>query len=719
MSISALIGNALSSLQTSQTALRVTSNNIANVNTPDYARREVKLSSAVAAGFPSGVEVAEVRRIVNDFFQKEVISTSANAQNYATQTEFHDRLQTLLGRPDDGTSVSAQLATVVAAFNSLAVDTTSVPRRLDVMAELTQLSNMFSNLAQQIQGLRSDANTRLSENISTINNLAAFVHELNPKIQKATLSGDDPSSLMDQRDSAIKSLAGLLDITAVNQSNGAVHISTKSGVSLVGDTLSQLQYNGAAVVTGQTIFPDITVHRVHPVTGQVDPNGLTFNHHISGGELYGLMQMRDQVLPEIAQEVGNLAATIIDGLNAVHNDNVAVPAPASLTGINTGLLAADAHNFTGQTSVSIVSPTGTLISRIDLDFDAGTYVVDGGAPVAFGGATIGDIVTGLNTGLGANGSASFTNGVLTVSANAGNGVGFLQDATIPSSRGGRGFSHFFGLNNLLTASEPSHFDTGLSAADAHGFTGGQTVDFVIRNPAGLTISTVTYTITGGATIGNIVTDLNNAGTGLGAYFTFSLDANGKLNAVPTAGSESLTLDAANDTTTRGGTGASLTRMFGLGRSFQMDQAKDMAIVNRIAIDDRQLGLAKLDLLPATVVGDVVLTRSDNRGAIGLQSVQNTSFQFDAAGGLNATIATLGEYASTLLADAGQRAAQADSFKSGADAQRSEVESRQADLQGVNLDEELSNMMVYQQAYNAAARLIQTANELVETLLNLV
>ena len=64
--------------------------------------------------------------------------------------------------------------------------------------------------------------------------------------------------------------------------------------------------------------------------------------------------------------------------------------------------------------------------------------VDGGGSVSIG-TTVGSFVSALNTALGGNGSASFANGVLTLSATGNNGVVVQDDATAPSSRGSRGW----------------------------------------------------------------------------------------------------------------------------------------------------------------------------------------------------------------------------------------------------------------------------------------
>jgi flagellar hook-associated protein 1 FlgK len=46
----------------------------------------------------------------------------------------------------------------------------------------------------------------------------------------------------------------------------------------------------------------------------------------------------------------------------------------------------------------------------------------------------------------------------------------------------------------------------------------------------------------------------------------------------------------------------------------------------------------------------------------------------------------------------------------------DLRARQDSIAGVNLDEEMSNLIKFQQAYSAAAKLITTANQMFDTLL---
>lgn len=75
----------------------------------------------------------------------------------------------------------------------------------------------------------------------------------------------------------------------------------------------------------------------------------------------------------------------------------------------------------------------------------------------------------------------------------------------------------------------------------------------------------------------------------------------------------------------------------------------------------------------------------------------------------------------LIAMGTKAALSADDLQKQADAQGSIVDSINNQIlseTGVNLDEELSNMIIYQQGYNASARMFSTCVEVFDTLVNL-
>ena len=716
MSVGSILNNALSALQTSQSVLNTTSNNIANINTPGYKRRVVDLEALQYGSNSAGVGISDVRRVAATFLAREQLSVSAAAARYDTESSIHDSIQAQFGSPDQNSSLPGQLDALFATLSDLTIDTSSTIRKQTALGSLSSLASSFSDLFNQIQSIRYDVDQQVSSTVSEINEALKTIDSLNPRIQREIMTGGDPNGLQDQRDQAVQTLSALMDVRVEEQANGKLYVVTKDGVPLVTEQLYQLDYQAAGPVSSSTIFNAVTIKRVDPNTGQLVAQSTNLEPHLGSGKLRALLDMRSQTLPELADQVGELAANTADALNAAHNSGSAYPAPSSLTGRNSGLLGTDAHGFTGKSTFVITDSSGALVTRVDVDFDANTYSVDGGAAVAFGGTTVDDMVNAINTGLGTNGTLSFSNGVMSLSAAAsGNGVAIVDDATTPSSRGGRGFSHFFGMNDLFTANVPTNYDTGLTASDSSGFTAGQTFEILLRGPNGEIAVDYTHTMTGG-TLGSLVTQLNTAGTGLGGYISFALDANGKLTATPSAAFAGYTIEVVDDQTTRGGTGQTFTQMFGIGEGAQADHAQNLTLTSAMADNPSALATAQVNLSASTVAGDIVLGASDNNGALTLAAVQDEIRSFSAAGGLGAMNATLGNYASTLLSYAATLASTADSNAQENDTLKTDLDTRVSAIESVNLDEELANMMLYQKTYNAAARLITTSNELFDQLL---
>jgi flagellar hook-associated protein 1 FlgK len=719
MTITAILSTAVSALNTNQAALRTTAQNVSNVNNTAYVRRQVMQESVSVGGEEGGVRVAEIRRIAAEFLTREILNSRSASGVFGAMNDVHSRLQGLFGRPDLDSSLPSLVNQALAAPSELTLDPISAPRRIGYLQDLNSALGAISDLSTQVLGVRAETDSSIAAKVTKANSLIEQIFDLNGSIRKSMATGDGDPTLLDQRAETIRQLSDLMSISTYEQTDGAIHVVTDDGFALVTEGRTELTYTSAATTSAAVVYSPIQAVRINPNTGQPSGAVSNFDQHIAQGELRGLLTMRDTELPGLLQQLGELGASFADQINAVHADSVAAPPVNALTGRNTGLLAGDAMGFTGTTTLAVVDAAGALVRRVDLDFGAGTISVNGAAPGALSGTTIGAVISDINAALGATGSASFTNGVLTVSAaNAGDGVGFVQPATGGSDRGGRSFAHFFGLNNLVTGFRPSFFATGLSASDLHGFAGGETIDFVFRGPTGDIAKTFTYTMTAGQTIGDVVAALNDVPTGLGTYMNFALDAAGRMTATPTAAYPGYNLDINGDTTVRGGTAVGFTALFGLGRAYQIEQARGLGVDPTILQTPSRLALGKLDFSAGGSVGSFVVTKGDSRGADALADLAGDVVGFNSAGDLRAMTNTIGDYASLVLANNSSKAASVEHLTNAAASITTEVESRRSSIEGVNLDEELSNMVVYQQAYNAAARLVTVAKELYDALLEI-
>jgi flagellar hook-associated protein 1 FlgK len=710
VSIEGILSSGLSSLQTNSAALRVTADNVANVNTPGYARRILNQATLDPGGQLSGVKIADIERVVSSYLDQELRRVSGTSGAADAQSQTMAQLNAALGQPGDGTSIGSALDRVYAALGQAALDPSSLANRLGALSQLDNFSHSISDLAGSISDLRANTDQQIGALTTQANTLIKQIYDLNPKLRGAALSGDHASGYLDERDTLVRQLSNIVGVQAVEQPDGRIFVSTLDGMQLVGDNYTQLTYTPTAGPS----FPPITAQTINAQTGQ--PIGIprSFDSHAASGQMGGLLQMRDGTLVDIGQELGSLAQSVSLTFNQIHNANSAVPPPASFTGRETGLLSTDSLNFTGATTIGIADSSGTLVHKIAVDFGAGTLSVDGGAPSAIGG-TVGSFVTALNTALGANGSASFSDGVLQMSATGGNGLVVTDDPSNASSRGGVGFSQFFGLNDLFRSSGNAITTTGLQAGDTAGFAAGGSITLLLKGPNGERVGETTVPVTG-TTIGDMVSALNTAFTGKA---TFALDANGQLQATPAAAYAGYKLDVGLDTTARGTTGESFSSLFGLGIGESLARARSFTIAPALQNSPQGLALAQSTLTPASALGDTVVAPGDNRGLLALQDALNQSHSFAAAGTLGARNGRFTDYAAAFYQDVASRGNAVDDEKKAQDTRLSVAQQNQSQKEGVNLDEELSKMVTLQQAYNAGARLIQLAQQLSDELMKMV
>jgi flagellar hook-associated protein 1 FlgK len=698
MSLSSILNVGASGLLVAQTQLRTVSDNIANINTPGYARRIVDQQSLALAEMGGGVEVAGIRRVVDQFLQQATLSAASDAGSAAALSEMLDRAQSLFGDPSADTSYFNQLDESLQAFSAAGLDPSSRISRDKALASLSDFLSQSAGVAGNLRSLRAEADGQIATKIDQVNRLLTQIDDLNTSITRAKVSGQDASGAQNAQAQLIDQLSGLMDITLQAGPDGRTIVRGPKGALLVSQ-------NGPATLSYET-----DGSAPGRITAQL-AGASAIDMTPGGGELKGLLDLRNTELPNIGSELGEYVSRAVDELNRAHNASSSVPAPAKLSGRDTGLdLPTAIGGFTGKTTMAITDPAGVIQRRVEIDFDAGTMSVDGGAATSF---NAGNFLNRLNSSLGSAGSASFANGALSLQASgAGNGVAIADDATAPSMKAGRGFSHFFGLNDLITSTGFPDPATGLRASDPHGFSGDITLR--ISDPAGGMLRDVKVSVPPGGTMADLVAALNDTGSGVGLYGAYALDTDGRLAFTPNATGGQVAV--IGDTTARGAGGPSMTQLVGLDPQLAAARASGFSIRSDIAAQSSKLAFAQLDLSAAA--GTPALAVGDGSGALALGSAGELAARFAAAGGLGAGQMTLAQYAAQLSGSIGQRSASASSRADSAAAVAGEAISRRSSVEGVNLDEELVQLTTYQQAYNASARLIQAVKDMYDVLLGI-
>lgn len=704
MSLNAIMNTATSGLTAAQTQLRVVSDNVSNVNTPGYVRKIADQVTLTSQGMGAGVEVARIRLATDRFLQAASLNAGAEAARQGVRYELYDRIQSLFGDPGGTSGFFSQVDAVFSAFAASAEDPTSSPRRQDALFRTQALFDEAGRIAQQIQAVREDADGRIQSAVEKANSLLQQIEGLNLEIARATVIRGDASGAETAQSALIGQLAEIMDIRVSVRPVGGVSIRTGAGTLLAGEGAATLSYTRAGTVTGETAFNEIWV---------TEPGGQkkSLLDNVVSGEIKGLVELRDTEAPATAERLAELVAHVADELNRAHNANSSVPAPNRLTGRNVGQSFESAiAGFSGQTTIAVTNAAGVIQTRADIVFSGATMTINGAA------ATPADFLTVLNAQLGGSATASFVDGKLSIAAAGSNGVAVADDPANPSVKADRGFSHYFGLNDLISTDRPAFYETGMTAASPHGFTPGETLTFRFTGESGSKLRDIQVAVPAGGTVGDLAAALNDPATGVGRFGTFALAADGSL-AFSGFGSPAPKMSVLEDTTVQIPSGISVTELFGIGGGVRSSRADGFSLRADIRQSPAKLALAQLNLSAA--VGASALSTGDGRGALLLADAGERAARFSAAGGASGGDISVSRYASELSGEIGGKAAAAKNRNQTAAALATEASARQTAYEGVNLDEELVLMTTYQQAFNASARLIQAAKDMYDTLLGMV
>jgi flagellar hook-associated protein 1 FlgK len=704
MSLTSIMNIATTGLQAAQTQLRVTSDNIANVNTAGYVRKVADQAAAVTEGYGAGVDVSRVRLATNRFLQAAGMGANADAARQNVRYELYDQIQTQFGDPSGDGGFFAKIDKLFASYATLGESPTSSAARQDTVYKTQAMFNEAANIAAQIQTARQEADSRLLSAVDAVNPLLEQIDKLNKTIAAGSIINQDVTGAQNAQQTLINELSQYMDVKIEPRANGGVTLRTGTGMTLVGDGHAVLSYKASGTVDSMTAFSDIMV---------TEPNGTRWPllDGVSSGEIRGLIELRDTDAPAAAARLGELTAKLADELNRAHNANSSVPAPTLLSGRNTGQsLTTALTGFIGTTTITAVDSAGVVQASAQIVFSGATMTVNGVAadPTIF--------LATVNAQLGGEATVGFFDGQLRIEGQGGNGVAVADNATTPSSKGGRGFSHWFGLNDLVSTTTPTFYDTGLTLTSQHGFDAGESLTFRIGSASGARLRDVTIPVpTGTGTMGELLTALNDPVAGVGRYGAFSLDSAGTLS-FKAYDAASTTLSVVKDNTTQTPSGVTMSQLFGLGET-GATRAGAYSVRSDIQKDPEKLALAQLNLSAAA--GTSALSKNDGRGGLLLADAGRKNVSFAAAGGNSGGTKSLSAYAADFAGDIGGKASAAKTASETATAIAQEADNRRNASEGVNMDEELVNMTTFQQAYNASARLIQASKDMYDVLIGIL
>ena len=667
MSSSALMSIGMRAMFANYSSMQTTGHNIANAQTPGYSRQTVQLAtsggqSSGAGFFGKGVDVVTVQRASDAFLNTQAqVASSMSSMDEARSSNLQ-QLEAVFPPGDAG--VGAAVGSFMNSYVDLANSPADSSARQVILSNAAEVADRFATAGSALDRLQSGATSDLRNSVAQVNQMAAQVASLNGDIAAVRGSSQSPNDLLDQRDQLVKQMGNLIKVSTITANDGTMGVFIAGGQRLVlGAEAQQLAVTPDPVNTGRSVI-------------SISDSGI--QHQLStdllvGGSISGLLKYQDEDLVSARNQLGQMAASVSARVNQVQGYGVDMSSPSGsgdpIFAVGGPIAIPNTHNARNSTGGFASSVTLTVTDGSQLKASDYTLASD---PANSGSFIVTRAADGVKFAMAPNGS-DFSYTRLSDNAAMGNSIDGFQIA----------------FNGTPAANDTFELEpVGRAAISMR-----RTLD----DPNGLAAASPMTAVMG----------VSNKGTATVAG----------LNVVSATADPTLSA-AINFTDANGGFAYTLTDASG---NVTASGNATWTPGQPISLNGFELSLNGVPSNGDSIaVGKTAHPESNNGNALAMVGLRDETFvgrdmQID--GSLQDGETATDAYAS-VLANVGVRVQSAKTSSTISSAASAQADSAVAAKSGVNLDEEAGRLIQFQQGYQAAAKVLQVAQAIFDTLLQM-
>lgn len=328
-----------------QALLANASNNIANVNTPGYTRREIDVQTqfdpAALNGLlriGSGVQLGQISRVTNSFLEASLRGVIANQGKAEVRNDYLARMENVFSLTGPQRTVGSALNDFFSAINQVSINPSSLDLRLNVQQRGEDLVSTIRSTYNEIANAQDELDARVPQEVEAINSFTKEIAYLNGLIASREAIGVSAIDERDQRDSVLAKLSQKISFSAMELQSGMVNVTLDNGFPLVSqETARKLSVTkDPSFATGDlpnSLSDGVLSYVVYNYGTDAEPSHLDLTKTIKNGEgsLAGVLQIRgyadpsntspyeaDGELVTLAARIEMLTRTLLTNVNQVY-----------------------------------------------------------------------------------------------------------------------------------------------------------------------------------------------------------------------------------------------------------------------------------------------------------------------------------------------------------------------------------------------------------------
>ncbi|MCP3914848.1 MAG: flagellar hook-associated protein FlgK [bacterium] len=214
----------LSALRSSRSAMETIGHNLSNANTEGYSRQSVTLGatsprSVDGLAIGTGVEPEALTRATDTVLNRRIVVQAAKVTRLESMMVGMNSIESFLGEPN-GFGIGGLLDGFFNSVSELSASPTDLALRSEVVRSADSLASQFNQLGVQLDEAKADALRRVDFVVDEINTIVDNIRDLNVEIAQFASQGIAANDLLDRRDEALRALGERINITYYEEPAG-------------------------------------------------------------------------------------------------------------------------------------------------------------------------------------------------------------------------------------------------------------------------------------------------------------------------------------------------------------------------------------------------------------------------------------------------------------------------------------------------------------------